>query len=630
MNKIKNILKSKVTMVALACLLLVGVFAGITALATETKATPEITAINVNHGGNISLLYDVTISGLDAPITSKDGFEMKFWSSKPANAAAEANYVAPAEDIDIGADTYKNGQQTFTVASITFAPKDMNKVIFAAACYNGEYSDVVEYSVFEYLCAASIADGVTADQQALYETMKDYINYAREYLNWTEGISIDDYGYIEVNNGYIIKMVKGADNSVTWDTETHFESGLYPIGATLKVVSDYDQARWINRDGDIMEINDDGVLNDNSYKFELEAKDSIRRYTSYPATYISMATEGYELLKVNVGVKENEPMYTPAGYSTTANGNEFLAANLPGEERYVISAPLFDADGVMFSHWEKDGVVLTTSTLLDVDYDAIDFTAAKTAYEVDATPVYDNATADRTIALNTATGDDNTYDVVTNLEGGGVTVDSTTRPSGETPEGKPAKFTGVPTGDTISGAERYVYSMDVKYETATGKTEGITMADCFSSPSNPVMNQIRVGHGDVNYSFLYLYVYANTPDEDKATSAVTGWHIELSANSVGANRYSFANDDRINDLSFGEEHNLTFFIDVEKSGSDYVQKGVSLYVDGIYAGTAKCVPERSETFPYTNNNVYVNWSALMKTKTKVTITNMKVEEYVAD
>ena len=616
MENIKNILKSKVTVVALACLLLVGVFAGITALATESTPETSITAINVNHGGDISLVYEVKIENIDS--FDENLFTMKFWSYEPSSAGAEAQTVATEAELK----HFSNNTATVWVKSVPFAPKDMSKRVYAVADYAGNCSEIKAYSVLEYLCEATL--DANADQKALYATMRSYIDYAREYLGWTEGDSAKDYGYVDVVGGYILVGTKTADNKYSYDYNNPRESGLFKIGSILKVVSDYPIAKWTNASGAPMNLTglDDQY---NAYEFSLTASDSIRRYTAYPATLVSMATPGYELAYIKVTTNDGVPAYALQSYHTSESTSEFLVSQCPAE-LFCVSAPLYNEEGAMFSHWEKDGEILTTSTLLDISAE-VDYSKEHNAYEVTATPKYE-ATPDRTYAFNSGYIGGGTYDKYTELDNGWI-YDSTSRPSNN-PSGAGMRVTGTSNDATITGASKVVFSMNVKYESATGATANLTMGDLFSAYTNPVMNQLRVGYGDAKYSYLYAYFTANRPNgtASAATTEVNGYHVSICKNSSGHQMFYFNADPRFL-LKYGETYNITFIVDSVKSADGkYTQDLVSCYIDGIYAGSARAIPDDGSSNPYTYGSTqYINLHALMRSKTKVTITDVKSYEF---
>ena len=170
MKTIKNIFKSKITYAVLACLLLVGIFAGLTTLASNDPVV-TIVAKNVNHAESARLVYRVHIANVTEQdlINNPDALKMHFWTSEPTapNAAPEYTVVGGVKDGEDATGAYA------LFESYDIAPKAMTNSVYCAAEYNGVYSDVCRYSVFEYLCEASMT--ANADQKALYTAMNDYI-----------------------------------------------------------------------------------------------------------------------------------------------------------------------------------------------------------------------------------------------------------------------------------------------------------------------------------------------------------------------------------------------------------------------------------------------------------------------
>ena len=204
MKTIKNILKSKITYAVLACLLLVGIFAGISTLAEDVQPTLTITGKNINHAENASIVYQVKVDNLSTEVQAQDRFTMKFWAEAPKSAAEPAGAVVKPYLYTDNAD----GSFNVHFESIGFAPKDMTTAVYAAACYTDAtgketYSNITRYSVYEYLCEANRNVDKTNEQANLYSAMKDYITYAQKYLGYTEATTPDCIGYVTVHYGYI-------------------------------------------------------------------------------------------------------------------------------------------------------------------------------------------------------------------------------------------------------------------------------------------------------------------------------------------------------------------------------------------------------------------------------------------
>ena len=113
MKNIKNIFTNKITMVALACLLLVGVFAGITALATESQPELELVSVTLNHEATPTIKYTVAIKGLASEDDVPDlaNLSMRFWGAEPVALTSDSGDVANMENGRMSAGDFVRGRK---------------------------------------------------------------------------------------------------------------------------------------------------------------------------------------------------------------------------------------------------------------------------------------------------------------------------------------------------------------------------------------------------------------------------------------------------------------------------------------------------------------------------------------
>ena len=363
MEKIKNILKSKVTIVALACLLLVGVFAGISALATE--GTPEFAIVgrNINHAVNASLVYKVEVSGITGKIDSYDDYEMRFWYDNiPTNLNSKPNHTATVAQ----SDGYSKGSEILYFESEGIAPKDMTKVVYAAVFYKGEaVTSLDRYSVFEYVVEMGANENKTPAQAALYEAMENYIIYARTYLGYVDGISPDQIGYVQVSNGYI--QLRNGDNVIENVEKTTSMALL--LGQGFRITFDYK--------GYVYRVENETVVPGYGYcdYFDgyLTKEDPDRHYAPMGYNIFTVpAVENASLISLSKTTQDvgyaKLPLYIPKSYLTAGSSvkaGEYKAANDNVQLGiYALSATPTDAEGKYFSHWELDGEIIDNDELL--------------------------------------------------------------------------------------------------------------------------------------------------------------------------------------------------------------------------------------------------------------------------
>ena len=227
----KKILTSKITMAIVACLLLVGIFAGVSVLAGDSTPEVKITSTNLAYDAEAKLVYNVQVDNITDPV-GPSNLTMLFWSENPGADASAA--TASATEYQYSA--WNGGDFDAALYSKGIAPQKMTQVIWAAAKYtadNGDayYSDVVRYSVIEQLSAMKLKGGTNA-QEGLWTAMTDYITYAQEYLNYDLS-KPGDLVYVKVIGGTIAN-----------DNNTH---GMYAKGSQITVKADTSNGNTFKR-----------------------------------------------------------------------------------------------------------------------------------------------------------------------------------------------------------------------------------------------------------------------------------------------------------------------------------------------------------------------------------------------
>ena len=632
MKNIKKFFTSKVTLAVLACLLLVGVFAGITVLATENTPALELTGVGINHDATPSIKYDVNITGLSGAITDNlDRYEMRFWGYEPKDVN-DAGYTDTASVANNRAffGEYADGAQTVSFLSKGFAPKEMTDTIFAAAVYVDEdgnvsaASAIKRYSIFEYICEAGLSGD--ADQKALNAALKDYITYAQQYLGYEEGVTPAQLGYLKVTDAkFWVVEYNYETKKYEKVSDTAYTAGTFLIGTNFWIEADYESAVFKRVDTGWYTKPQTGATGlNNVYISNVTVDDSVRHYQAIPASATTFNySDSYELLAMTGNIIDKEYSYSRANATPVANGVTALTSKYIANERYALVANLFDENGVIFSHWQDaEGNVLGT---IDPVLDVTPFIGEEPVQTLDLTgitAVYAETAADRVTSFNSITGG-GTYDIPSVGENGELIYDSTSRPT-TNPGGQAATISGTTDNGKLMNTTKIVWSFDFEIAANNDNADGQwTMTDFFTGTSNPCAYQIRPSLGDNHEGAIcYFQFYAKRDNNNN----VTGWFVNVANGSNNAKAMSFDNAKNI--MSVEGKHNITLIANVEPlEDGRLVQKGISVYTDGVYAGT---VQRTYNDYASINNNgnVRVYWSTLMRTKLGVTLTNMSIKEFI--
>ena len=368
-------------MAVIACLLLVGVFAGITALAGDATPEVKITSTNLAYNAEAKLVYNVEVDNITSPIGPSD-ITMLFWSEDPGTDASAA--AASAVDLT-EMDENLSGEYNAVMLSNGIAPQRMTQVIWAAAKYTADdneyYSNVVRCSVIEYLSAMKLNGGTNA-QEGLWAAMTDYITYAQEYLN---------YDLSKPGELVYVKVIGG---TITGD---NFTSGMYAKGSEITIKADTSNGdtfkRW--RDAKYNAIADAGE----EYTVTVN-EDSIFRATFERISGLDKSVNITAQVQLPAGVVDSEGVINAYAYNLvpklTNQGTVYFKVtdgeNHPGVRTtnnvdtgvgsvQAVNSGVIDEKTYYFSHWiDEDGNKVSNTLAHIVDVGAKDrtFTAVYT------------------------------------------------------------------------------------------------------------------------------------------------------------------------------------------------------------------------------------------------------------
>ena len=636
MKTIKNILKSKITYAVLACLLLVGIFAGISTMAEEVQPTLTITGKNINHAESASIVYEVKVENISADVQAQDRFTMKFWAEAPKSAADPAGAVVRPYLYTDNAD----GSFNVHFESIGFAPKDMTTAVYAAACYTDAsgketYSNITRYSVYEYLCEANRNVDKTTEQTNLYAAMKDYITYAQKYLGYTEATTPDCIGYVTVHYGYI--TING-DPSGTRFTSLAVPVGMYYTmhydfaGLPYRLESGYTYSNIntpVNTSTNGMAKGDldrtftiSKIVSVNVPAIENTQIVELRPYTAKPnngklnidGTYPQMLLDGNVTLETYNSTPNNE-----AGtYVVTERFDKFGEGTSTNTQYHVwgIAADPYKGN-VPFSHWELNGefysddIAIIFNELAEVK--SKDASTPSTVDFANLKPVYENA--DQSLTNFNITGGNDKNKLV-DPTANSFTYDA----SGKTAAGNAyvhAKGT-LP----VTTIDRVLFSFNIninKHADHASKT-GNDLKLLYSLNANTAFDEITLGYNGTAQVPVELII---NPDGD--------WSKQCSLMFRGRNNINTTfNSGAQNYLPIGVDTQIAVFVEYTNVGTNaYQTERAHLYVGGVYAGFATIHKQSEKIFAY-NGSVSLNYLSNNNNKTIIDFSNIQYHEFKAE
>ena len=637
MKTIKNILKSKITYAVLACLLLVGIFAGISTLAEDVQPTLTITGKNINHAENASIVYQVKVDNLSTEVQAQDRFTMKFWAEAPKSAAEPAGAVVKPYLYTDNAD----GSFNVHFESIGFAPKDMTTAVYAAACYTDAtgketYSNITRYSVYEYLCEANRNVDKTNEQANLYSAMKDYITYAQKYLGYTEATTPDCIGYVTVHYGYI--TIDGDPSGA------RFTSLAVPVGMAYTMHYDFAGLPYRLETGytysDITKPVNTGY--NGMAKGDLDRTFTISKIVSFnvPAientqivelrpntlrphngkmnidgTYPQMLHDG------NIALETlNATPNTEAGtYVVTERFDSFKngAQNGGANDYHIwgIAANPYNEAGLPFSHWAlpdgtfySDDIALIFNEFAEVKSKNPD---DPTTVNFNAVPVY--AAADQSLKEFGITGGNDKNKLV-DPTANGFTYDASAKTaSGNSyvqAKGTLPKTTQI---DRVVCSFNLLVNKHADHDSLTGDARKLL----YGLNTGTAFNEISLGYnGTAQVPFEYLLNPAD--DWSKCTFTMRGDKTTVNFNTGDCNYFAI-----------GDEVQVTVVAEYLPMNGGYTLERSHLYIDGVYVGFATVHKQITQVFVY-NGAVTINYLSNLNNKSKITYSNIQYHEFVSE
>ena len=617
MKTIKNIFKSKITYAVLACLLLVGIFAGLTTLASNDPVV-TIVAKNVNHAESARLVYRVQVANVTEQdlINNASALKMHFWTTEPTapNATPEYTVIGGTTDGDDANGAY------VLFESYDIAPKAMTNSVYCVAEYNGVYSDVCRYSVFEYLCEASMT--ANADQKALYTAMNDYIKYAQMYLgvDGDEFPSPDNLGYVKLTNCYI--LVNGEQ----------VRDGVVPLGY-YEIFADFEYARFYNHNGAICEY----TGTDNKWGVNLTKSDKAKGYTAYEAAKLVInPVDNAEIVRVTPSTVDGNKAYvTKTAYGASAAPALICNKGLHSNDHYILIPAI--VEGKSFSHWASttDASVVSTSSVLVLDSYIADAKVPGSAVELDVpvVPVF----VDESVGKVHDFSDTDIYKDG-ELEGK-VNVEEIYDESGKLIGFTADKYVaGDGTGseqvlgsivEGTTALKRISYAFDIKIESSAANYTKPVLGDFFGTDVS--YNCHTQGYLYMGGTYILSYGFFPLNDPQNVNADVSAGYYMAIGDHIG----SVKNIVRFNTsaMKYGAENHVEFIIDVEAVDGGYKWSNILVYVNGVFAGSGclrtsdgKTNRVYNNSFAY-DNKVKIAISTPKRPKAILTVKNFTLVEF---
>ncbi len=274
----KTILKNKFFVLFSVLIMLFCAIFGVTTLTNENKAkadevsnpTLTIESNNVSYAESIYILYAVSNDGFDR---ANHEIKMLFWDELQ-------------EDYIIGTETYAviskqsatvKGKKCLIFYSDGLAAKEMSDDIFARACVEIDgvayYSDVMKFSVLEYVHTMSEKGGLTTNQKNLHNSMLNYGTMAQYNFDHNTGRPANGtYHSVKVHGG------KHGDG---------FNHGRYQKGDKVKISPDepeHGKKFWCWKD-------ENGIIVSYDKEFEIVIGDKNKEYEAVYKDISNVATQ---------------------------------------------------------------------------------------------------------------------------------------------------------------------------------------------------------------------------------------------------------------------------------------------------------------------------------------------------
>jgi hypothetical protein len=196
----KNNKAIKLTLIALSLVLIIGAAVGIFASAEGEELSVEINARNISYGDVIKVLFAV-----DDTNAGGNDVEILYYLDDPQSNPDAKAYKGTPYDKGYTEDgvTYP---AFFTAA---FPSKDIGEQVYAQAHIvdTDIYSEIVRYSVVEYLLERLYVDMATGDKKALYQDLLSYgASAQRVLINGNDDPADDVTNFI---TDYVLVAIEG-------------------------------------------------------------------------------------------------------------------------------------------------------------------------------------------------------------------------------------------------------------------------------------------------------------------------------------------------------------------------------------------------------------------------------------
>ena len=212
--KMKTSRNFKILVLALSLVLIIGAVFMISASADEALSV-SITKKNLSYGDVVKLLFAV-----DDTNAGDNEVEVLYYLDDPQSNPDAKTYTGVAYE-----KGYTEGDVTYPAFfTAAFPAKDIGAQIYAQAHIVGTdvYSEIVRYSVVEYLNKRLYVDDITDNQKGLYKSLLTYGAYAQKVL-----LNEDEDPYNDVTQ-FVDEMVYVSIEGGTLDGK--YSTGVYYPG----------------------------------------------------------------------------------------------------------------------------------------------------------------------------------------------------------------------------------------------------------------------------------------------------------------------------------------------------------------------------------------------------------------
>lgn len=351
----KNTKALKLIVLALSLIFIVGMAVGFAASAEE-ELSVEITKKNISYGEQVQILFAVDNSNAGG----KD-VEVIYYLEDP-----QVNPEAKAYDGIVYKTGYTDTMGTEDTAddvtypaffTAAFPAKNIGEQIYAQAHIvdTDVYSDVVRYSVVEYLNKRLYVDTISENEKGLYESLLSYGAYAQKVL-----YNEDDDPYNDKTQ-FIDEMVYVSIEGGTLDGK--YSTGVYYVGDKInpnKEGAMMWNVDYIDADGNAVS---DATRNNSSYTITGTSFISLNTNATLPSYYDSLADNlNYKGWNFDNDFTTAQAMHDGSKLRRATADTTYRTADhdaiVQGTNEYVKVTPLADLNNVFefgTGHGAKEG-----------------------------------------------------------------------------------------------------------------------------------------------------------------------------------------------------------------------------------------------------------------------------------